>query len=143
MIEFDVLLSVKEKWVKKILAGEKTVEVRKTRPRLQTPFICYLYQSGTGFVVGEFICKYVDQLVKVGSSFQKSEYMRREGDRVLPIDYTPMQLTREELEAYGGGAVLYAWHISRVRRYQMPEPLKCFGVSRPPQSWRYVLRKTA
>ena len=38
-----VLLSIRPEWCKKIFDGEKTVEVRKTRPKLKTPFKCYIY----------------------------------------------------------------------------------------------------
>ena len=38
-----VLISIKPKWCQKIARGEKTIEVRKTRPKLETPFKCYIY----------------------------------------------------------------------------------------------------
>ena len=38
-----VMLSIRPKWVEKIANGEKTIEVRKTRPKLKTPFKCYIY----------------------------------------------------------------------------------------------------
>lgn len=38
-----VLISIQPKWCAKIASGEKTIEVRKTRPNLQTPFKCYIY----------------------------------------------------------------------------------------------------
>lgn len=38
-----VMLSIRPKWCEKIANGEKTIEVRKTRPKLQTPFKCYIY----------------------------------------------------------------------------------------------------
>ena len=39
----SVLISIKPKWVEKIASGKKTIEVRKTRPKLETPFKCYIY----------------------------------------------------------------------------------------------------
>ena len=41
--EKSVLISIQPKWVEKIASGEKTIEVRKTAPKLQTPFKCYIY----------------------------------------------------------------------------------------------------
>ena len=38
-----VVLSIRQKWCEKIARGEKTIEVRKTRPKLETPFKCYIY----------------------------------------------------------------------------------------------------
>ena len=38
-----VLLSVRPQWCELIANGKKTIEVRKTRPKLETPFKCYIY----------------------------------------------------------------------------------------------------
>ena len=38
-----VLISIRPKWCEKIARGEKTIEVRKTRPKLEPPFKCYIY----------------------------------------------------------------------------------------------------
>lgn len=38
-----VLMSIKPKWCKLIFSGEKTIEVRKTAPKLETPFKVYVY----------------------------------------------------------------------------------------------------
>lgn len=38
-----VLVSISPKWCEKIASGEKTVEVRKTHPKIETPFKCYIY----------------------------------------------------------------------------------------------------
>lgn len=38
-----VLISIRPEWVEKILAGEKTLEVRKNRPNMETPFKDYIY----------------------------------------------------------------------------------------------------
>lgn len=39
----EILISIRPEWVAKILSGEKTVEVRKTRPKVRTPFKCFIY----------------------------------------------------------------------------------------------------
>lgn len=71
----SVLISIRPEWVEKILSGEKTLEVRKTRPKLEAPFKVYIYctagnlsykvkvnggmvcnVSGGKIVVGEFAC---------------------------------------------------------------------------------------
>lgn len=39
----SVLISIKPKWCELIANGKKTVEIRKTRPKLETPFKCYIY----------------------------------------------------------------------------------------------------
>ena len=38
-----VLISIRPKWCEKIAGGEKTIEVRRTRPKLETSFKVYIY----------------------------------------------------------------------------------------------------
>lgn len=38
-----VLISIRPEWCEEIVSGEKTIEVRKTLPKLETPFKCYIY----------------------------------------------------------------------------------------------------
>lgn len=38
-----VLISIRPKWCELIASGKKTIEVRKTRPKLEPPFKCYIY----------------------------------------------------------------------------------------------------
>ena len=47
-----VLLSVRPQWCELIANGKKTIEVRKTRPKLETPFKCYIYCT----VGGDALC---------------------------------------------------------------------------------------
>lgn len=39
----SVLISIRPEWCEKIASGEKTIEVRKTKPRCKKPFKCYIY----------------------------------------------------------------------------------------------------
>lgn len=41
----SVLISIQPKWVEKIASGEKTIEVRKTKPNIGIPFKCYIYET--------------------------------------------------------------------------------------------------
>ena len=38
-----VLISIQPQWCELIASGKKTIEVRKTKPKLSTPFKCYIY----------------------------------------------------------------------------------------------------
>ena len=42
-----VLISIQPKWCELIARGKKTIEVRKTRPNIETPFKCYIYMTAT------------------------------------------------------------------------------------------------
>lgn len=76
----SVLISTRPKWCELIASGRKTIEVRRTRPKIETPFKCYIYETkarsdmptfvdedghvlytGCGQVIGEFVCDNVDE----------------------------------------------------------------------------------
>ena len=44
----SILISIQPKWCDLIARGEKTIEVRKTRPKIKTPFKCYIYCTKEG-----------------------------------------------------------------------------------------------
>lgn len=41
----SVLISIQPKWCELIANGKKTVEVRKTKPKIDVPFKCYIYAT--------------------------------------------------------------------------------------------------
>lgn len=128
-----VLISTRPKWCEKICGGEKTIEVRKTRPKLETPFKCYIYctmdhpyisvscgeldklnyRTNTvgrcnGKVIGEFICDRIYGLAPLNHA---------------PDDVEQQAcLTREEIVRYLKG-VGYGWHISDLKIYDTPREL--------------------
>lgn len=42
----SIMLSIQPKYCELIASGKKTIEVRKTAPKLETPFKCYIYCTG-------------------------------------------------------------------------------------------------
>lgn len=162
-----VLISIRPQWCEKIVSGMKTIEVRKTRPKLDTPFKCYIYCTlpkyphedfirtdypkpqfyGGGKVIGEFTCDRIYELA--------------------PLNHAPDDverqacLTREEIVQYLKG-IGYGWHITNLRIYDVPRELSEFErpyecnecdakwatecnacheetkIKRAPQSWCYV-----
>ena len=52
-----IILSLHERWWKKMLAGEKILEIRKTAPtKKDREYRVLVYVTGGGGVCGEFIC---------------------------------------------------------------------------------------
>ena len=146
-----VLISIRPKWCEKIVNGEKTVEVRKTRPKMEPPFRCYIYCTlpkyphedyittehplpqyyGGGKVIGEFVCDRIDRLARVGfdGSGEPAKYCICNSDMsVWPVDGICEEacLTQEELEKYLGGYEGYGLHISGLKVYDTPKELSEF-----------------
>ena len=150
----SVLISIKPNWCELIASGKKTVEVRKTRPKFETPFKVYIYETqgrtetpfideeghhifkGRGQVIGEFVC---DRIVQ----FENSLF-----DEVLPETVARSCVPMYDLLVYLGKQDFgYGWHVSNLVIYDKPRELREFSkvgfgrfvpLERPPQSWCYV-----
>ena len=138
-----VLISIRPKWCEKIASGEKTIEVRKARPKLQTPFKCYVYRTkGTvphiingkwvqmevgGTVVFEFICDRIYELEtrSPGGSY----YVKGEGQPTTNDVARQSCLSLRDMHEYLKSKVGYGWHISDLKIYDTPKELSKF--SRP------------
>ena len=136
MTDKAVLLSIKPKYCELIASGKKTVEVRKTKPKIPTPFKCYIYctkdfyRKGDGYfqgkycgkVIGEFVCKHISMDIKG----------YKDG---VPAYWTLLNgscLTADELDDYGKWKPLYGWHVSDLKIYGKPKELSefCFPPER-------------
>lgn len=145
-----VLISIQPKWCELIASGEKTIEVRKTKPKLKPPFKCYIYctkdknkhfwigkrysyaddrshnafdKDGNGKVIGEFTC---DTFVL---------------DRTYgydPLFCGAACMDTIDVAAYALNNPVHGWHISDLKIYDEPIELSEFGLTRSPQSWCYV-----
>lgn len=133
----SVMLSVRPKWCEKIANGEKTIEVRKTRPKLDTPFKCYIYctQSGValgawgkhGKVIGEFTCDRIYKIDKDSTGFLfkaggLSVYKQAAEEK---CDLR-VAMTDDELHGYLGHYQGYGWHIVDLKIYETPKKLTEF-----------------
>ena len=139
-----VMLSIRPKWCEKIARGEKTIEVRKTRPKMNTPFKCYIYCTlpkyphegfiatdypmpqfyGGGKVIGEFVCDCVTPLYNVCMD----DWKRLAGGlhNIEKELVNQACLTEANLHTYAGGKNCFAWHISDLRIYDQPRELTAF-----------------
>lgn len=124
-----VLISIKPHWCDLIRSGRKNMEIRKNRPRFDTPFKVYIYETlndgrGRGMVIGAFICDRIWKITPPGS------FSIRNG-------VSGCCLTYDEVKEYAGWnniAVphdrlrdLYGWYISDLKIYDKPRDLDEFS----------------
>lgn len=155
-----VLISIRPKWCEKIVNGNKTIEVRKTRPKINTPFKCYIYCTlpkyphedfiatnyprpqfyGGGKVVGEFTCDRIDWITHVGYTGIPNLAETRICDaatmRTSPVGglLNAACLTPKMLNDYLAWGDGYGWHITNLRIYDAPRELSEFRRACP-NSW--------
>ena len=145
-----VLISIQPKWVEKIARGEKTIEVRKSRPKSETPFKCYIYCTK-----GKDLLREVDNW-HTGTKTHTTNY------RIINLDYCTNKIAngkvigefvcseiepfteyeclydghyveektrvsqKELLDYKGKNDFLYGWHISKLKIYDKPKSLSEF-----------------
>lgn len=132
----SVLISIRPKWCELIASGKKTIEVRKTRPKISVPFKCYIYCTNdyrnwatrsnnhefwigkplndiskgrffcNGKVIGEFVCDGVYENIS--------------------CDCESSCVSASELKEYANGKTLYGWHVSDLKIYDEPKELGAF-----------------
>ena len=147
-----VLISIRPKWCEKIISGEKTIEVRKTRPKMDTPFKCYIYctkpeeklltimKDGDENYGETYHGKPVfiktekapttglwDKRQKVIGEFLCDQIININGAGRIPSDAArPTCLEPAELHQYLGAATGFDWHISNLKIYDTPRELDDF-----------------
>lgn len=132
-----VLISIRPAWCQKIANGEKTIEVRKNRPKLAPPFKCYIYCTqakyphedfieteypkpqfyGGGKIIGEFTCK----------GFIPFSHGRPCFVTGTPEEIARMAcLTRKEIWEYAPQGNPIGWRITDLVIYDEPHELNSF-----------------
>jgi predicted transcriptional regulator len=148
----SILISIKPKYCELIASGKKTVEVRKTKPKIETPFKCYIYCTK-----GEPLIKTIDNHCFIDKEYRQGEnlyglyeylngkvigefvcdsfygimnFLPYESDdnhhTVLPCVLEQTCLTEDEIDEYLGQKDGYGWHISDLVIYEQPKELSEF-----------------
>lgn len=142
----SVMISIKPKWCELIASGKKTVEVRRTKPNIDIPFKCYIYETkarsdmptfvdedghvlyiGRGQVIGEFVCDRIDAIDVIDDGIMTYIRVDQKAD---PFIKQKTCLGIYELQRYlcypGGSKTGFGWHISDLKVYDEPKELKEF-----------------
>ena len=151
-----VLISIRPEWVEEIANRWKTIEVRKTKPNLETPFKCYIYcTNARPFLVwgdvfrGDWFTEFThlsgygraeaDRIWDVFNGHVAGEFIcnRLETIEAATEPYgtydvddrfvAQTRLVDGALWDYGKGVTLYGWHISKLEIYDTPKPLSAFN----------------
>lgn len=144
----SVLISIQPQWCELIAAGKKILEVRKTRPKLETPFKCYIYctKSDGMFWVLNTISRVKYGFPAVCANLKNDELAIRGDGKVIgeficdniitPFSYSRFWvsdhivnescLSPHDIRKYANGGNVYGWHISNLKIYDKPKPLSDF-----------------
>lgn len=135
-----VLISIKPKWCQKIVDGEKTIEVRKTRPKLETPFKCYIYCTSGRPDLNIPISpeRLMQDYLETGSmkslncplgngkvigEFVCDTYVTDKTFGHDALFNAAACMNESDVVAYSAGSPIYGWHISNLKIYDTPREL--------------------
>lgn len=150
-----VLIAIPPKWCELIASGKKTVEIRKTRPKLDTPFKVYIYCTNSKPILGrclkdnslketpeidfdnynrdilykangKVIGEFVcDRIYNITPHFDKPDFCNQ-----YLCDWNwgegTAHLSFTEMNDYLKGKNGYGWHISNFVMYDKPKDLSEF-----------------
>ena len=151
----SVLISIQPKWCELIANGGKTIEVRKTKPKIDTPFKCYIYETkapklkyvwtkkdyeGYPWFEGmdeneKVFCKLPQGRGKVIGEFVCDSitefYPTMELKQLNSLHFQMCDkscVNMADLYNYANGKMLYGWHISDLVIYDKPKELSEFFI---------------
>lgn len=145
----SVLISIRPKWCELIASGRKTIEVRKTRPKIPVPFKCYIYCTKPKMITKyvfkpedypEYMrpektvfckvpdasspfCSEVNGNGKVIGEFVRDCITGLRADNGIQTYYNGPDA---EIIKYASGKKVYYWHISDLKIYDEPKELQSF-----------------
>ena len=139
----SVLISIQPKWCGLIASGKKTVEVRKTKPKLKTPFKVYIYctnnkdmlwilkeseRESRRKIASIFTAKDVGGATKANGKVI-GEFVCDEIKDCREVFIAPTCLTTDEWLKYTDGykRKVWGWHISDLVIYDKPRELGEFS----------------
>lgn len=154
----SIVISIRPKWVAKILNGEKSIEIRKSKPKEQVEWV-YIYCTKP-----DIVSKYRNGLIKYGDSFELMKYDYNDYDnffngkvvarfKIGNIDKIQTALayneniddieinsglTLADIMRYAEGKNAYGWNMQKLQIFDKPKKLSEFGLKKAPQSWCYV-----
>ena len=155
----SVLISIQPKWCGLIARGNKTAEIRKTKPNAKELFKVYIYctqgkpnnphdvleihsadgkiRKGNGMVIGEFICGGIIPLFNIATDdWQYLQGNTHEFHKQVVTNCAC--LTEKELHEYSNGKNCYAWEIESLIIYDEPKYLSDFKVRVTNKIWSFT-----
>ena len=146
-----IIMSEQPKWLVKILNGDKTIDIRKTKPKCELPIDVYLYcTKGTlyfdsyenewqtskvdrrllnpnlhhrsGKVIAKFTLKKVDEIFNILFGYGMYKKPQKYLDEVMEKSC----MSNNQLEKYLNKKNGYAWHIDNLIIFDKPMELSEF-----------------
>lgn len=147
-----ILISIKPQYCELISTGKKTIEVRKSKPKLEIPFKCYIYctndRSDILWVLKENLRKICDGKTTAFFRAKEGGGVTKANGKVIGeficndifnlvedenaiialanVDLSKCCLTYDDIHKYANGKKIYGWNISNLIIYDEPKEISEF-----------------
>lgn len=145
-----IMISIQPKWCELIASGTKTLEVRKTRPKIEPPFKCYIYCTKPrmslvdviydGQEIYGSVYNGVPAFIKTYKDVNAGMWIFGKWGKVIGefvcdtfvIDKTfghdklfnaAACMSETDAATYSLNSPMYGWHISNLKIYDTPKGL--------------------
>lgn len=132
-----ILMSIKPEFCQLIFEGKKTIEVRKSAPKLEPPFKVFVYMTKSkdkltqfyngngeptnGKVIGSFVCD------KIYSEMDRYFGEKYDTPTYSNVFFEQSCLSLEELNSYLEDKLGYGWHITEPKQFKELKQLSEFS----------------
>lgn len=145
-----ILISIKPKWVAKILNGEKTIEIRKTMPKCDLPIDVYIYctkQNARYYIENKIYNSLMNGKVVAKFTLNKVEEIKHDNNGSFYYPYGNIRFMTDALNEhhllkecclsfgelhdylYPNNYKGYAWFISNLVIFDRPRELGEFYIT--------------
>lgn len=135
-----ILLSIHPKWAKLIYEGKKTIEWRKSFPKIISKDTkIYLYETAPIKMVTGYISLKFNRFESANYPFTRINFYDSDSkflmiDNIERIGCVPIEYLKKYLNTSNG----YGWRIAESKKFMEAKTISDFDLKRPPQSWQYV-----
>lgn len=152
----SILISIKPRFVAKILNREKTIEIRKSYPKCDLPIQVYIYCTKSNYL-GYISKRYIGKVVAKFTLNKVEEIKTCEMHSAKLLDRSCLNANEfydylTKGKNFLGQVLGYAWHISNLEIFDKPKELSEFRsikqfmpsgymidpLTKAPQSWQFV-----
>lgn len=137
-----IMISIQPQWVEKILNGEKTIEIRKTKPKCEFPCKVYIYCTKGRYIqytppLSDTNYEHAFGYVmngKVVAEFTLNGVVKFDIKSIMTLNVQQELMQKSclgglSLRNYLGNGFGYAWHIDNLTIYDKPKEITDFVYS--------------
>lgn len=134
-----IMLSIRPKWVAKILNGDKTIEIRKKFPKDYRGWVYIYCTKSRPNLYRHFTGKYIHLATEYTSCLNNGKVVAMfYCDKVEINKADGSCVSWGDIMEYTNGNNFYGIHISKLEIFHQVKELSDFNIKKAPQNYMYI-----